>query len=117
MLGLVLLEGVDPLGFGGVAGTLAVPGRVGGFGDDKGLALPAQGLAGELDLVGARASPWALAVPARLGEPLPMVVLQMTRVGLVADCLAWAMAASAGQEAMSWATWAKDMSTVGTTQT
>jgi hypothetical protein len=34
-------------------------------------------------------SPCALAVPARLGEPLPMVVLQMISVGLSARSSAW----------------------------
>jgi hypothetical protein len=39
-------------------------------------------------------SPWALAVPPRLGEPLPMVVRQMISVGFVAEARAWVMAAS-----------------------
>ncbi|MNS84038.1 hypothetical protein D3C72_1178500 [compost metagenome] len=38
------------------------------------------------------ASPCALAVPARFGLPLPMVVLQTISVGLVASFLALAMA-------------------------
>src|SRR5664279_3487564 len=40
------------------------------------------------------ASPCALAVPARFGEPLPIVVLQQMRVGLPLDRFALAMAAS-----------------------
>ena len=40
------------------------------------------------------ASPCALAVPARFGEPLPMVVLQTISVGRVVDLRACASAAS-----------------------
>jgi hypothetical protein len=39
-----------------------------------------------------KGSPWALAVSARLGLPLPMWVLQTISVGLSALCLALAMA-------------------------
>ena len=46
------------------------------------------------------ASPCALAVPARCGEPLPMVVLQTISVGRVLDLRALVSAASTA--ATSW---------------
>jgi hypothetical protein len=51
-------------------------------GNLEGRVRPADGGAGLGDLVGAQGSPCALAVPARPGEPWPMVVRQTISVGL-----------------------------------
>ena len=79
--GLVGGKASRPRPAGGVAGGAWRPSRRTPRRDDEGRVVPAQRFAVSLISSAPSGSPWALAVLARLGEPLPMCVLQMTSVG------------------------------------